>query len=180
MEKFKAKWKMKLGWFDQTSISSFRHFQSFFRFSRPTDDHAHRSDLVDEDEECKSEGDVFIEESSATNVVQSPANPPHDDAITHDRRWQWSKESGGLIEKSIPKKKPLSTTTTPREQNIEVGAIEAVPKEKSVDSAEHKTESNSSKQILHSKKTNEEQATSDEFFENGPHTNPEESFATSA
>ena len=164
--------------FYQISIFSRLNFSFIFRFSRPTDDHAHRSELIDEDDECKSEGDVFLEESS----VQAHTNPPTDEGITFDRRWQWSKESGGLIEKSVPKKKPLVI------QNIHEDDVESItnqlnPSEsekKQIHSAEHKTESNSSKQLLHSKKINQEQVASDEFFENGPHTNPEESFATSA
>jgi hypothetical protein len=185
-----------------------------FRFSRPTDDHAHRSDLNDdEDDECKSEGDVFIDESSVTtinlqqssNVIQRHSSQCSAEQLPSDRRWQWSKESGGLIEKNNRKKKQPITIVThkneeekeeeeqvvyeiPRSEQNSTLKLKKQPSSHSITLTEINIELNNnqpiSKQILNaiknSKNNNnnnnnntQEQTTMDEFFENGPHTNPE-------
>jgi len=157
------------------------------RHSRPTDDHAHRSELLDEDDECKSEGDVFIEESSLMNIIQHHANQCLVEGSSSDRRWQWSKESGGLIENVHRKKKQPAIIRVTHENEEEQVVYEIPQSEQTSISKFEKThsspltESNNSKQILHtiikSKTPNQEQIITDEFFENGPYTNPEETIA---
>lgn len=176
------------------------------RFSRPTDDHAHHSELNDADEECKSEGDVFIEDLSTTNFnpIHSPANE-----CSSDRRWQWSKESGGLIDKGDRKKKPqpslpLTLITrkhrsnqdeeplvyeAPHSEHLPAPGKSAYPIKKTQSShpftsgnpAESDSSKQVSKQILHAIMNSmthgtisPSQTDTDEFFEKGPHTNPEE------
>ncbi|CAF0937452.1 unnamed protein product [Adineta ricciae] len=179
------------------------------RFSRPTDDHAHHSELNDEDEELKSEGDVFIEESSTTHM-NSPnrQTSPSIDESAPERRWQWSKETGGLIDKGAQRKKKslialpitLITRKTKANQDEEQTAYEAPQSEQlpppvkniypikktqsshpltTTDTNDHQPDTSKqvSKQILHAimnSMNNKSTVNADEFFENGPHTNPEE------
>jgi hypothetical protein len=94
------------------------------RFSRPIDDHARSSELNDDDEESDSETDVFVDESqvkSTTNVTALIAMPSSVCGQTHhsngklaaERRWHWSKESGGLIDKGNRRNK--STPVRPND-----------------------------------------------------------------
>ncbi|CAF2380381.1 unnamed protein product [Rotaria sp. Silwood2] len=184
------------------------------RFSRPTDDHAHRSELIDEDDECKSEGDVFIEESSltnmnspqqqqqqlSTNAIRRHSSQRSVEKTPSDRRWQWSKESGGLIDKGNRKKKQQQQSTTnlsskdkiipdeeqvvyetPQSEQIQtLNKKQSLPTTTTTENSDEQNNNNKqiSKQILHailnSMTNNQEQTTMDEFFENGPYTNPEE------
>ncbi|CAF0758903.1 unnamed protein product [Rotaria sp. Silwood1] len=190
------------------------------RFSRPTDDHAHRSELNDEDDECKSEGDVFIEESSltninssqqqqqqqqqqplSTNVIRRHSSQRSAEKIPSERRWQWSKESGGLIDKGNRKKKQQSAINLSSKDKInqdEEQVVYETPLSEQIQpsykkqsfhttttttTTENSDEQNNnnkqiSKQILHailnSMTNSQEQSVMNEFFENGPYTNPEE------
>jgi hypothetical protein len=118
--------------------------QPLFRFSRPTDDHAHRSDLNDDDD--RSEGDVFIEDSpikSPLNIIrhQSAINLSNNQSrrcqqhssnsirrhssqcsaeefIPSDRRYQRSKENPELIDINILKKKQSPITLITRKNKI--------------------------------------------------------------
>lgn len=192
-------------------------FYITLRFSRPTDDHAHRSELNDEDEECKSEGDVFVEDLSLPNMNSSQLQQPlahairrHSsqcsaDKIPLDRRWQWSKESGGLIDKGNPKKKQQKSTSsltskedriiyeTPKSEQIQTSSCNnhVLSKKQSfttIVTHENNDEQSNNKQvtkqilhtILNSMANNQEQADVNEFFENGPYTNPEDVMANIA
>ena len=87
-------------------------------------------------------------------------------ANSSERRWHWSKESGGLIEKGNRKKSSTSSAVRPTES-----IPEEVPKEDEEQEEDEQT------------KTSERVGTPtsptaiDEFFENGPLTNPEETLA---
>ena len=122
------------------------------------------------------------------------------DEVLSERRWQWSKESGGLIDKGNRKKKQSTTNLppktkiqhheqeqvvyeTPKSEQLSIPASTTytLKKKQSLRTSEPTNESNKqiSKQILHSiinnsTNNNQDQSTTDDFFENGPHTNPEE------
>jgi hypothetical protein len=134
-------------------------------------------------------------QQSASHVIQRHSSQHSNEEFSSDRRWQWSKESGGLIEKSHRKKNQQSITILTRktktnegeEQTIyETPRSEPIFKEKqspliitSIGSNDETNNNNPiSRQILYaimnSKNKNSEQTTTDDFFENGPHTNPEE------
>ncbi|UJR35582.1 hypothetical protein I4U23_028335 [Adineta vaga] len=209
----KTKYQKKLSSTDGEILSK---VEDDNRFSHPTDDHAHHSELNDEDEECKSEGDVFIEESSTLNLNPLQQTSPSVDDILPDRRWQWSKESHGLIDKGGNRKKkgqpsfPLTLITrknktnqndeqtvyeTPQSEQLPPTVKSSFPIKKTQSSHplittenDHESDGNKhvSKQILHAimnsmNHTNKKSHTTnaDEFFENGPHTNPEETLLNS-
>lgn len=190
------------------------NFNTFFvllkiRYSRPTDDHAHRSEIIDEDDESKSDGDVFIEEPLAKAVPQ-PIVPPIQSSIrlvrslssqtanekcVIERRWHWSKESGGLIDKgnrqTVPEKSldlpkevspSLSSNETERKASSQVPIIEEIDTEKfelkSTTNSVHEEnpEHNEDEQEKIDHRTRSVSMT-DDFFDNGPLTNPEETIA---
>ncbi|CAF0959999.1 unnamed protein product [Adineta steineri] len=154
------------------------------RFSRPTDDHAHRSELNDEDDECKSEGDVFIEDLSTPNISchqQQSSNiiqrQQSVDELPSDRRWQWSKESGGLIDKGNRKKKQQSPITIlTRKNKIEEQVVYETPQSDQIQTSECNTYSIKTKQSSRISPINNHkiEAKTNDFFDIGPHTNPEE------
>ena len=208
------------------------------RFSRPTDDHAHHSELnddegnPDDDDEYKSEGDVFIEESLATSITNIPS-PQHQSANVvpahhpkapavdrnpSERRWYWSKESGGLIDKGNRKKKSnglIRHESTQEDSNYEQTEEDTFPSEPAVAAVVpcHAVLKKPSFRIATIAETNAEQheaklnpvpvlyvrkasiskdqeppvtdvpgksSITDDFFDNGPHTNPEETSANLA
>jgi hypothetical protein len=127
------------------TLLHFKYFDFLFRFSRPTDDHAHHSELNDDDED-RSEGDVFIEDSpikSPTNIIrhQSVINLPNnvlrrfqqqpsnairrhvsqcsaDEFPPADRRYPRSKENPEFIQTNTLKKKSSPITLITRKNQI--------------------------------------------------------------
>ena len=123
------------------------------------------------------------------NSVQQQPNQPTAEGSSSDRRWQWSKESNGLIEKVQRKKKQKQPAINPvAPENEEESVVYEAPQSEqtslskfekklstpSIISTETKNEPNI---IIKSKTPNEEHTVTDEFFDNGPYSNPEEAIA---
>lgn len=177
-------------------LCGFYYLSNHFRFSRPTDDHAHRSDLIDDDDDqSKSDGDVFFEESSlkstnnmacsSTHSSNAPSSNSKQQGSTEkspsERRWHWSKESGGLIDKGNRKKSSSSSAIPANESIPEENHHEHHDEGEGEDIRSSDLAGKPLSPSDRSQKINEEQVITsiavDEFFENGPHTNPEEALA---
>lgn len=150
------------------------------RYSRPTDDHARRSDLIDDDDDedqSKSDGDVFIEDPSMKSTSHSSTfKGPANEKVSAERRWHWSKESGGLIEKGNRKKSSTSSAVGPPNESIP----EEGPKEEADENDEQIKGTERVATPTNQKFKGEPMPSPtavDEFFENGPLTNPEETLA---
>ena len=225
-------------WLQRCGFLSLHLCHSSCSYSRPTDDHAQHSELNDDDDnpdyddECRSEGDVFIEDNSVKSITQIPSphqqqqqpsanvSAPHPKVPSverhpSDRRWHWSKESGGLIDKGNRKKKSnglVRHDSTQEDSNHEyieqdTFASELPATTTSPSHAIYKksplriatiTEANSEQceaqpstvPVLYVRKASiskdheqpaqdvpEKASVTDDFFDNGPHTNPEETLA---
>ena len=96
--------------------------------------------------------------------------------LSSERRWHWSKESGGLIEKGNRKKSSTSSAVRPNESIPEEG-----PKEEEDEEHEQIKGPERVGTPTNGKFKGEAippiPSAVDEFFENGPLTNPEEALA---
>ena len=133
--------------------------------------------IDDDDDQSKSEGDVFIEEPSMKPMSQIATLKSNTNEKTpSERRWHWSKESGGLIEKGNRKKSSTSSAIRPNES-----IPEEVPKEDDEDDEGERSKTTERVATPTSPKVKDERIAHstavDEFFENGPLTNPEETLA---
>ena len=177
------------------------------------DDVHHSTFDNSESNECKSEGKIFHVESSLSNmnshigkfsnVIRRYSSQCSANEFSSGRRWQWSKESGGLIDKGNRKQQQqqqsnIKLKSKEKFNQVEEQAIyeslpseqiQALKKTQSLNNAitnENSVEPNNnkpiSKQILHAimdtmTPNQEEESSMNEFFENGPYTNPEETIA---
>lgn len=174
---------------------------------------------------------MFIDESLAKSITNIPSpqhqsanvvsahhpKAPPGDRNPSERRWYWSKESGGLIDKGNRKKKSnglIRHESTQEDSNYEQTEEDTFPSEPAVTAvvpshavlkkpsfriatiaetnAEQHEAKPSSVPVLYVRKASiskdeEPPATetpgkssiTDDFFDNGPHTNPEETLASS-
>ena len=187
-------------------------FYSVCRLNHPNDDDDDHHSKFDKSEsnECKSEGNIFNVESSSinmnshiskfSNVIRRYSSQCQADEFSSERRWHWSKESGGLIDKGNRKKKQQSNIKVKSKEKFnhiegqliyeslpteQIQALKKTQSSNNVMTNENNIEQNNnkqiSKQVLHAimntMTRNREESSMNEFFENGPYTNPEETIA---